>query len=372
MQHVAVAFGGPSSEHDISILTGLQATRLISQAGEQVLPLYWDRAGAWHVAPAESEARDFIDGAPKQAIRVEPVLGPEGGWRTTRGLRPKHHRPDAVLSCFHGGYAEAGGARAIFDSMALPSTGGSIYAGALSVDKLSFAATMASAGLPTLPRVALGKGFREPDFDGPYIVKPRFGGSSIGIEIVEDLATATGLTKQSVHLTSGAVIEPYRPDLYDLNIAVVTFPDFRTSLIEKPIREGDDSFYSYRDKYLHESGLNRAPREMPAPISDDLADRIRSLAEQVSDLVGLGSLARLDFLSDGDDVFVNEVNNIPGAMSLYLWPDESPSKLLLGAVDEAVANFRAGQEVAAFARGEALRAAGGIAGKLANLGRTPQ
>jgi D-alanine-D-alanine ligase len=371
MQQVAVAFGGPSSEHDISILTGLQAARLIGQAGKDVLPLYWDRAGAWHLVPAESEARDFIDGAPKQAVRVDPVLGPEGGWRTTKGLRPKLHRPDAVLSCFHGGYAEAGGARAIFDSMAVPSTGGSLYAGALSVDKLSFAATMESAGLPTLPRVALGKGFREPDFDGPYIVKPRFGGSSIGIEIVDDLATAIGLAKQSVHLAAGAVIEPYRPDLYDLNIAVGTYPEFRTSLIEKPLRESDDSFYSYGDKYLHEAGLNRAPREMPAPISDDLADRIRSLAEQVSDLVGLGSLARLDFLSDGNEVFVNEVNNIPGALSLYLWPDDSPSQLLIGALDEGVAKFRAGQEVAAFARGEALRAAGGIAGKLATLGRTP-
>ena len=368
MQRVAVVFGGPSSEHDISILTGLQAARLISQAGKEVFPLYWDRSGAWHLVPLESEARDFIDGAPKQAVRVEPVLGPDGGWRTTKGLRPKHHRPEAVLSCFHGGYAEAGGGRAIFDAMALPSTGGSLYAGALSVDKLSFGATMAAAGLPTLPRIALGKGQRTPDFDGPYIVKPRFGGSSIGIEIVEDLATATGLTKQSVHLAAGAVIEPYRPDLYDLNIAVITHPEFRTSYIEKPLREGDDSFYSYRDKYLHEAGLNRAPREMPAPISDDLADRIRSLAEQVSDLVGLGSLARLDFLSDGEQVFVNEVNNIPGALSLYLWPDDAPSQLLLGALDQAVASFRTGQEIAGFARGEALRAAGGIAGKLATLG----
>ncbi|MGY1615358.1 hypothetical protein ACI797_01310 [Geodermatophilus sp. SYSU D00691] len=370
MQRVAVAFGGPSSEHDISILTGLQAARLLEKAGKEVLPLYWDRSGAWHLVPVESEARDFVDGAPRAATRVEPVLGPDGGWRTTKGLRPKHHRPEAVLSCFHGGTAEAGGGRAIFDAMYVPSTGGSLYAGALSVDKLSFGSTVASAGLPSLPRVALGKGFREPEFDGPYIVKPRFGGSSIGIEIVEDLATATGLVKQSVHLQAGAVVEPYRPDLFDLNIAVVTHPRFRTSLIEKPLREGDDSFYSYRDKYLHESGINRAPREMPAPISEELADRIRTLAEQVSDLVGLGSLARLDFLSNGEDeLYVNEVNNIPGAMSLYLWPDDSPSQLLLDTLDQAVASFRSGQEVAAFARGEALRAAGGIAAKLAGLGR---
>ena len=134
MQRVAVAFGGPSAEHDISILTGLQSARLLAQAGTEVLALYWDRAGNWHLVPTESEARDFVDGPPKDGVRVEAVLGPEGGWRTTKGLRPKHHRPDAVLSCFHGGYAEAGGGRALFDWLGLPSTGGSLYAGALSVD----------------------------------------------------------------------------------------------------------------------------------------------------------------------------------------------------------------------------------------------
>jgi D-alanine-D-alanine ligase len=335
-----------------------------------VLPIYWDRSGAWHLVPVESEARDFIDGPPKAGVRLEAVLGQDGGWRTVKGLRQKHYRPDVVLSCFHGGYAEAGGARALFDWMSIPSTGGSLYAGALSVDKLAFGSTVAHAGLPALPRLALGQGHAEPDFSGPYIVKPRFGGSSIGIEIVEDLATARGLAKQNVHLSAGAVIEPYRPDLYDLNVAVVNYPEFRTSQIEKPLRPGDDSFYSYQDKYLHETGISRAPREMPAPISDELAGRIRALAAEVSDLLGLASLARLDFLSDGQEVFVNEVNNMPGAMSLYLWPDESPSELLLNALDEAVANSTAGAGATAFARGEALRAAGGIAGKLASLGRS--
>ena len=85
---------------------------------------------------------------------------------------------------------------------------------------------------------------------------------------------------------------------------------------------------------------------------------------------GLGSLARLDFLSDGEELFVNEVNNIPGAMSLYLWPDDDPARLLLGAVEQAVAGFGREDRGTAFARGEALRAAGGIASKLAGLGRT--
>jgi D-alanine-D-alanine ligase len=368
MKQVAVAFGGPSAEHDISILTGLQAARLLNQSGLDVLAVYWDRGGNWHTVPVDSEARDFIDGAPAKATQVEPVLGREGGWRPVKGLRPKTYRPEAVLSCFHGGYAEAGGARALFDWMGLPSTGGSLFAGALSVDKLAFGSVIAQAGLPTLPRLLLGDGHADPDFDGPYIVKPRFGGSSIGIEVVADLAAAKGLAKQNVHLADGAVLEPYRPDLYDLNVAVITHPTFRASLIEKPIRPGADSIYSYADKYLHTSGLSKAPREMPAPISDELAARIRSLAEQVAGLVGLGSLARLDFLSDGTEVFVNEVNNIPGAMSLYLWPEDRPADLLKNALEQAVRSRSSNEAPTVFARGEALRAAGGIAGKLANLG----
>src|SRR6185503_1777039 len=89
------------------------------------------------------------------------------------------------------------------------------------------------------------------DFAGPYIVKPRYGGSSIGIDIVADLETARARLGANVHLKAGAVIEPYRADSYDLNIAVRTWPALELSAIEKPVRSsGGAEIYGYADKYV--------------------------------------------------------------------------------------------------------------------------
>ena len=85
-------------------------------------------------------------------------------------------------------------------------------AAALGMDKLAFAGVMTAAGIRTLPRVALTPATDGVAFGGPYIVKPRFGGSSIGIKVVEDVTTARALLRSSVHLRDGAVLEPFRPD----------------------------------------------------------------------------------------------------------------------------------------------------------------
>ncbi|AKT51053.1 hypothetical protein ADJ73_06505 [Arsenicicoccus sp. oral taxon 190] len=236
------------------------------------------------------------------------------------------------------------------------------------MDKLAFGALMADAGVPTLRREIVSPDFR-PSFDGPYIVKPRFGGSSIGIEVVDDYDTALALLKSSLHMRAGAVVEPYRDDLWDLNISFTTAPQFKTSLIEKPLRKEGGAIYDYAGKYMGggADGMTSAPRELPAQIDPALEAQARELARQVQQLTGLTGINRLDFLTDGTDIYVNEVNSIPGAMALYLWPDEDPGKLLLAMVEEAkTANRR--MPTASFEEGAALRAAGGISGKLTGLG----
>jgi D-alanine-D-alanine ligase len=94
---------------------------------------------------------------------------------------------------------------------------------------------MESAGIPTLPRRAVSQA-TEPGYKGPYIVKPRFGGSSIGIEIADDLVSARALAQNSPHLKNGAVLEPYKPNLVDLNIGFRTFPALELTDLEKPER----------------------------------------------------------------------------------------------------------------------------------------
>ncbi len=365
---VTVVFGGPSPEHEVSILTGLQCERYLARGGVTVQSVYWDRGGRWHLVPAETEARDYLAGAPSKATALELRLGGGSGdgFFRKQGLRTAQVDLGTVLTCFHGGLGESGGAQALWELLGVPATGGTVAAAALGMDKLAFGALMESAGLPTLPRVLVTEDAR-PTFDGPYIVKPRFGGSSIGIEVVEDFEAALGITGASPHLRAGAVLEPYRTDLFDLNISFRTYPRFEVSLLERPLRPADGAIYSFQDKYIHGSGLANAPREIPAQVSDAVAEQAAVLARRVADLTGLTGIVRVDFLCDGERLFVNEVNSIPGAMALYLWPDHDPTRLLQDAVTEAAQPVRRAASV--FEEGAALKAAGGIAGKLTPVQR---
>jgi len=231
---------------------------------------------------------------------------------------------------------------------------------------------MLSAGIPSLPRVALEPD-AEPTFPGPYIVKPRFGGSSIGIEIVDDIAAARAIARTSVHLRAGAVVEPFRRDLVDMNMSFRTAPTLEVSDLERPLRTAE-GVYSYADKYLaggtgEEAGLSSAPRELPAKVPDAVSQQAAELARRVAAVTLLTGIVRVDFLYDAarEELFVNEVNSVPGAMALYLWaPKRSAAEVLLAALVEA---RDAGVPAASsgFGSGAALRAAGGISGKLVGL-----
>jgi D-alanine-D-alanine ligase len=198
-------------------------------------------------------------------------------------------------------------------------------------------------------------------------VKPRFGGSSIGIEVVEDWATAVALAKRSVHLRPGAVVEPYLPASFDLNIAVRTWPELQLSAIERPLRSaGSGEFLGYKDKYLGGEGMVSAPRQLPADIPEALEKAIRDAATSVAALALVRGVARIDFLIDGNDWYVNEVNTIPGSLAKYLWVDPVAvgfATLLADLLAEARQRPSARYD-ATGADGAALRSAGSIAGKL--------
>jgi len=366
----AVLFGGPSPEHEISILTGLQAERVLTSAGEAVTPIYWAPSGEWFLVPSGTEAKDYLDGVPKGAKPIEVRLSGDSGLYVKKKALPI----SAVLLTLHGGVGEGGGAAALFALLGIPATGSSLFAGAVGMDKLAFGGLMHVSGVASLQREALSATV-DPTFAGPYIVKPRFGGSSIGIEIVEDVDAARAISKGSAHLRAGAVVEPYRPELVDLNISFRTFPTLEVTAVEKPLRGAStNGLYSYAEKYLSggegsEVGLTSAPREFPAVLADGVASRAEVMARRVAEVTGLTGVVRVDLLLDETtgDLFVNEVNSIPGALSLYLWaPTVSASKVLLDALVEA-RDKPFSLPAGGFGSGAALRAAGGIAGKLVGL-----
>jgi D-alanine-D-alanine ligase len=366
----AVLFGGPSPEHEISILTGLQSERVLTASGEAVVPVYWAPNGEWWLVPAATEAKDYLNGVPKGSKSIDVRLSGD------TGLYVKRRALDisAALLCLHGGVGEGGGAAALFTLLGIPATGSTLFAGAVGMDKLAFGGLMEVAGIPTLRRELLSA-TRSPSFPGPYIVKPRFGGSSIGIEIVEDADSARAIAKASAHLRAGAVVEPYRPELVDLNIGFRTFPRLEVTQLEKPLRGTSESgLYSYAEKYLSggagtEAGLSSAPREFPANVDASISTLAAELATRVAEVTALTGVVRVDLLLDEakGELFVNEVNSIPGAMSLYLWAGQVASATVLKDALVEARDRRVQLPASGFGSGAALRAAGGIAGKLVGL-----
>ncbi|AVG23561.1 D-alanine-D-alanine ligase [Pontimonas salivibrio] len=374
-----VIFGGPSPEHEISILTGLQAERVLRSAGHTIQPVYVAPNGQWLLVPDNTEAKDYLEGSPSGSKELDVRLGGQPGLYLKKGMGSKRLDVDAALLCFHGGGGEGGGAAFVCELLGIPHTGSSLYAGAVGMDKLAFAGLLANAGIPSLPRQHVSH-TSTPEFAGPYIVKPRFGGSSIGIEIVDDIDTARALADSSPHLKNGAVIEPYRADIVDLNISFRTYPTLELTALERPLRGDKDAessgaggVYSYQEKYLQGeggAGLTHAPREFPAQVPDVVASRAVELATAVAEVTRLTGIVRVDLLWDpaDDSVYVNEVNTIPGALSLYLWsPTRPPAEVLTDALREAVER-RIRWPQAGFSQGIALKAAGGIAGKLVGMG----
>lgn len=365
---LGVAFGGPSPEHDVSILTGLPAVRELERAGREVLALHWSKAGDWYRVDTKLEAAAFVDGVPAGSEPLRLAVGGGGGFSSGGGriARPRPLDVGVVVNCCHGGPGEDGSLQAALDLAGVAYTGPSAPGAAIGMDKLAFAGVVSVAGVPALDRRILLRSTKDVGFDGPFVVKPRFGGSSLGIDIVEDLVTAVHRLDANAHLRGGAVIEPYREDLYDLNVAVRMHPEVQLSAIERPLRSsGAKEILGYSDKYVGGEGMASAPRELPAELPAELEAAVRDMALTVAELCDVRGVARIDFLSDGKTAYVNEINTVPGSLARYLWVDPPLSfgELLSDMVAEATAR-PAVRRTTAGADGSVLRSAGSIAGKL--------
>ena len=377
---VGVIFGGPSPEHDVSILTGLQAARVLLLAGHQVgsvEAIYWTKGERFVAVEPALEAEAFVDGAPKGARELRFLAQPGGGFFAVKpgvlgGGKERRLELNALINCCHGGPGEDGTLQSALDLAGIPYTGPSAAGAALCMDKLAFGSVAAAAGLPSLPRQLVVAGLEAPAWDGaegPYIIKPRFGGSSIGIEVIDEWADVLRYVELGgPHTQRGVIAEPYHSEAFDVNLAVRAYPALTFSLFERPLRAvGSSPILSYSDKYLGGEGMVSAPRELPAQLDAGLEKELQDAAWRIASVAGARGVWRIDFLVEGPATWwVNEVNTVPGSFAKYLWVGaaavEFPA-LLADMVAEA-RDRPSVQWSSMGADGSALRSAASIANKL--------
>lgn len=338
---VGVAFGGRSVEHDVSIITGLQALSVLEERHLPV-PIYIARSGRWYTGDALKELSVYQqDGGDPLAEEIHfdlhrgRLLRAAAGGSLLRSRRaPEPIDLDVVVLATHGTQGEDGCLQGALELARLPYVGPPVGAAAAAMDKVTTKAVLARAGLPSLEHLALRREEWDEDkngcctrareaFDLPMYVKPASLGSSVGVSrcsTAEELADALDL---GFELDRACLVEPAVEEGIEVNCAVIGRPGVspRASVCEQPVAA--EGFLSFEDKYMSggkSSGMKGAQRLIPAPISDALTAEVKDLAERAFTAFGCAGVTRVDFLIDSAErIYVNELNTIPGSFSFYLW-----------------------------------------------------
>ncbi|MCL2884228.1 MAG: D-alanine--D-alanine ligase [Oscillospiraceae bacterium] len=359
---VAVIFGGHSVEHEVSVLSGLQAIAALDRAKYKPLPLYLSKQNEWYTGELLEKVGSFkdMDACLKNAIRVVPVAA-RGGIDLLR-LPPKKFgdnvvaHADIALPVVHGTFCEDGTVMGFLELLGVPYASSDVMASALGMDKAHMKAVLKQAGLPVLDAVTLTAHAFAADPDAavaaveekmsyPVIVKPANLGSSVGIGKAADRAALLQKLDAAFSFALRALVERAVEPLREFNCAVLGDADgAKASVCEEPM--GNDEILSYQDKYLSggqkdgagtggdaggakaagtgadmSSGMAALSRKCPADISAEMTAQIQALAVRAFQALGCMGVARVDFLWEEStgSLFVNELNTIPGSLAFYLW-----------------------------------------------------
>jgi D-alanine-D-alanine ligase len=340
---VAVIFGGRSPEHEVSILTAHEALAVLREMPKyEIVPIYISKDGRWLTGPALQELKKFVDTAQLEKECSPLVLNPgsHGGLAVapTGWLgRAKSVQVDVALPLIHGPNGEDGTLQGTLEMLGIPYAGSGILASALCMDKIAMKRMFREAELPQVAYAVVEKPAWESDSEGelqklaefasqPTFVKPARGGSSIGVTAVGDAAGLRAAIDLALEFDQEAIVEVAVVGGGEVNCAVLKAEElFEASLLEAV--QAKDGFLTYEQKYMQWSkgSSKSAPakgvdgHQIPAQMPAGMGERIQSLAKAAFSACMCDGVARVDFLVRGDDVFVNEINTLPGSLAFYLW-----------------------------------------------------
>lgn len=376
---VGLFFGGPSVEHEVSVITALQAYYAFEDERYEIIPIYITKDSRMFVGESigDIEAYRNIPALLDKSIQITIVR--EEGRTYLRQIRSRAFKKDynqvidVAFPCVHGTNVEDGTLQGYLQTLGLPYVGCDVFSSAIGMDKFAQKAVLREAGISVLPALCpyISEYRQDPEalmnaieakIGYPVIVKPNNLGSSVGIRVARDRAALESALEYAFGFALRVLVEHAITSLKEVNCSVLgDYESAEASECEEPIAQ--DEILSYQDKYMGNSGKNGvkgAPvkgggakgsegmaslsRKIPAEISPERREEIRSLAVKTFQTLGCNGVARIDFMidKDTDALYVNEINTIPGSLAFYLWEavDLPYSKMLVRLIDLALKRER--------------------------------
>ena len=361
--HVGVVLGGVAPEHEVSVISALQAAAALDTDRYRPVPLYIAKDGTWYTGDRLLEVETYrdLDDLREDAMPVALQPTPHGHLQLIEASRrdalqrfarpPRQIRVDVMLPGLHGGAGEDGGVQGLCETFNVPYAGSSVFGSAAGMDKVLSKRLCRDADIPVVDFVAFhehdwahreeeGLDRCETEIGYPMIVKPARCGSSIGIARADDRDTLDAAIEDAFRYDDKVIVERAVDELREINCSVLGDRHEATpSVLEEPLPSADEEVLTFQDKYMREDGAEDAKtggtkatgasaegmasldRIVPAELSDDRTQHIRDLAVQLFHLFECAGVVRIDFMIDEatGDLYFNEVNTIPGSFSFYLW-----------------------------------------------------
>jgi D-alanine-D-alanine ligase len=345
-KRVAVLFGGPSVEHDVSIITALQLMAVLAERHE-VIPLYLAADGRLWTGEALRDVPAFASQPPAGGRPIElriggsaPFVEPASG----RFSKPADVHVDVVINAIHGTGGEDGTLLGALERARVPDVGRGVAAAAVGMDKHLAKLVAKAAGIEVLDheRIERAEWEADPDavvrraserFAGEAVVKPVTLGSSIGVALCSGEEELREALELAFELDRQAIVEPFAAGAVELNVAVLGRPGevVAVSEVERPI--GSESGLSFEDKYMRggkgakagssdkTGGMAAQDRVIPADVDPAWREAVKERAVRAHHALRLAGVTRFDFfvLDDGARFVLNEPNTVPGSFAFYLF-----------------------------------------------------
>ncbi len=374
----------------MSVVTAHQAMAAL-EPNHDVVPIYVTREGLWLTSPAlndldvyRKKTWDSI-GSPchfPPGQRSLVVRGSPGGGLLKKGSADTTETLDAVVIALHGTFGEDGTVQGLLEMADVAYTGPGVVGSAVGMDKPLMKAAFKAAGLPVLDHVLVRSAEVEHDFETtitrieegvgyPAFAKPARLGSSVGIGKAKDRESLQQALEVARSYDSRVMVEPSAEGCIEINCSVLGGHGFepKASVCEQPVPW--EEFLSFSDKYMRggkgskgDVGMDTQQRRIPAPISDELTKQIQDYAVEAFKAIDGAGVARIDFFVKEDtlEIWINEINTIPGSFAFYLWEHSGINfeGLMQSLIDIAAAGHAATQALMfTFESGMLDRALGG-------------